>query len=459
VSSSPNVTLFWQTRDDEGRVRPPSSLIERLRLALPETPVETAPDLWTPVADDPRPAHEHAVLAGLHDPDRLDEFVEISLRAEQPRGRVQPRALARARSAVRRELDPDAARARRLGPQYGFVGPVVERADTRGANLYVTTLERYATCPWQTLLTRLLRIEATPDALEALPTLSPRVVGSAVHAALESVVARVLGSSGGELAEQMERTPTAVVWPEPKVVGEIARVSARQALLEEGVELPGLTRALARQISPYLESARQRIFSGAGAPVVAAEAHGTLRVLDEAGRSRALHFRADLVERAKDIVRISDYKTGRPISTAVKAETRRRHLLGRLRLGVALQVFAYRGAAGPDAEGHYVYLQPDLADEHARIGVGDDPELDGLFRATTRLLLSGIDAGVFAPRLLQADGRAPAACRFCDVAEACLQGDSGAVQRLARFAARGKAGSREEELLLRLWNLGREDAT
>ncbi len=63
---------------------------------------------------------------------------------------------------------------------------------------------------------------------------------------------------------------------------------------------------------------------------------------------------------------------------------------------------------------------------------------------------------MFFPRLLDATlAKTPASCRWCDVAEACVFGDSGARRRLARFAEQGsRLDGEAEAVLLDLWDLG-----
>ncbi|HLE85382.1 MAG TPA: PD-(D/E)XK nuclease family protein [Thermoanaerobaculia bacterium] len=88
-----------------------------------------------------------------------------------------------------------------LGPYFGFLGPPAS-GDPRLGPLFVTALEGLSACPWQTFLRRLLRLEPTPDPLEALPSLDPLLVGSLVHAVLEEVVRQALPEGGPEtLAE------------------------------------------------------------------------------------------------------------------------------------------------------------------------------------------------------------------------------------------------------------------
>ena len=458
LSSSPCVTLSWQYTDDEGQARSASSLVEHQLLSQPGLEPYTAPALWTPDPAAPRPAHEHAVLYALAGAEPAAEaMMELAFEAASPSRLVHAADLVRARTAVRREYDAGGPRTRGLGPYFGFLGPVRERADARRADLYVTTLERYAVCPWQTLLLRLLRLETTPDALDALPSLDPRLVGSAVHAALEQIAAGARDRSGQrDLAALAHAAPVFVRWPDDAALDAILRDAARGVLQAEGVDLPGLARALAERTRGYLDAAREHVFEGGSASLLGAEVAGALALGDEGAPT--LHFRVDLVERHDGRLRLTDYKTGRPISKAATGSKRHEHLLGRIASGQALQAAVYRLGAGANAEGRYLFLEPGLEPEHSEFAIRpEDDDLDAAFRTTLATLLSGVEQGVFFPRLLDATlGKSPPACRWCDVAEACLQGDSGARRRLARFAERQRSKGDAEAVLLDVWSLGRE---
>src|ERR1700726_2789422 len=115
LAAAPAVTLSWMTADDDGKPLSPSPLVERLLQTagtLPGEPcgegreTETqgggpalaprpAPALYparlpptacepaarTSAADDPRPADEHAVLAGLHGSrQQLGEVLPLAVR-------------------------------------------------------------------------------------------------------------------------------------------------------------------------------------------------------------------------------------------------------------------------------------------------------------------------------------------------------------------------------------------
>ena len=433
------MTASWQTMDEDGVARTPSSFVVRQQLAWPEIECTDALPLWTASArPELRPALEHAVLAGLYGMEaRCDEALEIGLRIDLSKAGREPHALVAARARVRREYDAPRA-IRDLGPYFGFVAAPPAGGDPRRAPLWITTLEGYGRCPWQAFLRRFLRVEGAPDALDALPSLNPLLVGKAVHGALEALV----GGDRERLSEALEAgQPVAVPWPSASALDALAGEAAREALLEDGIDLPGFAAALASLARPYLEQAKLLVWepSGGQLPVLGAELVGTFEVADLRGQPRVVHFRADLVEETKDGARLSDYKTGRPISEAARADTRRRHLQARIANGTTLQALAYRlGAGAGRAEGRYVFLRPGLEPEHAIVAVGaGDEALERTFRETLGTLLAGLDAGAFVPRLLESDGsKEPRTCQHCEVAEACVRGDSGLRRRLARWSAR-----------------------
>ena len=467
LSSAKQVTLSWQACDDDGKARPPSPLVERLRLAdgSEEPPLVGA--VLTPVPDEPRPAHEHAVIAGLHGP-RVGFGRVLEAALAEATGE-DGRPLAAARLAVLDELDPDRRtadgrrRAAVLGPYFGFVGVPREGADPRRGGMAVTTVENVAACPWQAFLRRVLRLEPSPDPLAAAPGVDALLLGEGVHRMLEAIVAAAEPGLPRDVGGALGARPVAVPWPAPEELDRALREASTRLTREEGFTLPGLERVLEERMRPFLEVARRLGWpeEGARAAVLGVEATGQVTIEGADGAERALSFRADLVEDAAGRVVFTDFKTGAPLSKAKTHETRRKHLLAAFRRGEALQAAAYPlGAGGRAADGRYVYLRPDLEDETRVLEVaGEDPELPSLFRSTVRSVLDAWDSGSLFPRLEQADtNREPRRCSHCEVRDACVRGDSGARRRLARWAAGRKEGrgalSAAEVALRVLWSLG-----
>ena len=474
LSASPAVTLSWQGADDDGRPLSPSPLVERLRerigparasalYALPDA--GPLPGL--------RPADEHAVLAGLHAPRRWFGRV-LPLALEEVRAGLDerfplaPADLAASRLAVLEEMDPDlrtpegrATRAR-LGPYFGFVGRHRgEKGDPRLRSLYVTHLENLAACPWQLFLGRLLRVEPTPDPLAALPGIDPPLLGNVVHATLARLSHERTPRPASGLPEDLEPIP--VAWPDQEKLDWMVLEEAGRLLADEGIFLPGLARALADRALPFLEAAREVDWAGGDVPVVATEVQGEVEVWDGRRRLRTVLFQADRLDRDGPRLVWTDYKTGRPFSLSKKPETRRRHLLARVREGRNLQAVAYLRRSRQEALGRYLFLRPGLeADERTLNVSADDREILESFAATTASLLDVWDAGAFFPRLVDTEGRnEPGRCAFCAVAEACLRGDSGARLRLFEWTGRVRgidledrdAPGTDERALLGVWDL------
>ncbi len=450
LSASPRVVVSWQSRDDEGRPLATSPLVERLAAG----PAPAAP---SPLARDgalrgPRPAREAAVVAALGGAARAELVAPLAVALAAGRAEISPTldldagALASVRVRVLDELDPDLrdapgrATASGLGPFFGFVGPRGGAHDPRPRDLWVTQAERLAGCPWQLFLERLLRIEPTPDPLEALPGTDALLLGNVVHAVLEEMVTAA-GGGPRPLAECAAAPSLPVPFFSPTELAERVRRVAGEVLADEGIPLPGLAAALAQQALPLVEAARRLDWPADGPlDVLAAEAEGAVAVAAAGDLpARRVGFKADRVDRAGGALRLTDYKTGRPLSDAKAAATRHQHHLAAVRTGRNLQAVAYQLAAAAcgdaAASGRYLYLRPEVGDPELAAGP-DDADLRAAFAATVGAVYRAWDGGAFFPRVVDPAGeREPSRCNWCKVAEACLRGDSGARRRLHRFAA------------------------
>lgn len=443
--------------------------------AAPPSTATTAPGSTATPDTTAAPASADAVAAG-------SAAAPPSTTTPSPT-RAGAAALAAARVAVLDELDPDLrtpegrAVAAALGPYFGFIGGrggagSPGGGDPRGSDLWVTHAENLAACPWQLFLERLLRLEPTPDPLQALPGTDPLLLGNVVHAVLEELATAAGLTSGEPLAEALAagREAVAVPWPEPAELDRRLLATARRVLAEEGIPLPGLARALALQARSFLDRAGEIDWHATGGTlaVLAVEAVGEVAVEDEGGRRRRLAFKADRVDRtgepqggAAGAVRVTDYKTGRPLSTAKTEKTLRDHHLRRVREGRNLQATAYQLAGeaatgGEPAVGRYLYLRPDADPRSIEFAVGrDDPAFAERFAATARAAFAAWDAGGFFPRVVDTAGeKEPVRCSFCRVAEACLRGDSGARRRLHGWASEaGEGGGEAERAVLGVWRL------
>ncbi len=468
VAASGRVALLASTCDDDGRAREISPLVERLRRAPHVAGPRIAPSATARealAAPGARPAHERALLAGLHASEAdfaalLPVALEEAWRGEGA-SPSDATALAAGRIAVLREIDRPAYRAERLGPYLGFVGRLRAEGDPRRGPLAVTTLEKLFRCPWQTFLASVLRIEAPPDAGGELPAADPRRLGSLVHRVLERVAQASLGLPGATLAEVAGRSPVAVAWPAPEALEEIAREAAREILREEGIALPGFERVLEIAARDALAVAREHDAAApqAGSGIVGAEVECRLQVADAAGLPRELRLRADRVDRRAGALCLTDYKTGKPKVEQVNQAKRRAALLAAVAEGELLQGPGYaavvraHGAAG--GGGRYLYLRSDAAPAARELAIGaGDAEIARAFEQAVARALGAWDAGSFFPRLVAAETeRENPDCRTCLVKEACVKGDSSARGRLVRWAAAAPARTlaAAEAAALGLW--------
>ena len=454
LSAAPTVTLSWQQVDDDNGARTVSPLVERLRWSeaspfAAEVPLVRPPHapgstvgpadgdtLPQGLARVPRPLLETAVEAALGgDREALETILALGL-ADLPDGRET----ATARRRVLDEMDPT-ARSATLGPYLGMIGPPLGDDDPRrNHTLFVTTLESMCGCPWQTLLTRLLRIEPLPDPLETLPAIAPMLVGNVVHRAAEAVIERRLGR-GGEKAPPRGRLALPVSWPDAETLTDILVAAAAETLRDSGIGLPGFDRVVALAVRPYLDELRRADWpDGARVPVLGAEVRGHLDL--EADRPpRRLAFRVDRIDGPGESPVYTDYKTGRrSISDSEDEEKRRQKVLAEVRSGLRLQVPAYARAGG--GSGRYLFLHPDLKGARSIAIDGSQEETLAAFERAVDVALTAWREGAFPPRVVEADrDHEPRRCKWCEVAQACVRGDSGARRRLRAWAAAAPRGA------------------
>jgi hypothetical protein len=466
LSSAPDVHVSWQITADDGKPRARSVLADELLSARPGHPVRRRPALLAPEPGPARerPAYEALLLAGLRGGHAAHAALLPAALAESA-GRVEAEpelgALALARARVLAELDPGFALAREPGPYFGFVGEARAQADPRRRDPFVTTLERVALCPWQAFVQRVLRVAPPPDALDSLPALEARHVGSLVHRVLERVVRSALGPGPATLAEALRRSPVPVPWPDAASLDALLDEEARALAREEGIALHGFAPALVARARPRLDLARALDWSGEPPAVLGAELVGECTLEDVSGRTRRIGFRADRVDACGGRLRLTDYKTGRAFSEAAGADTRRKHWVRDARAGRWLQAIAYAfAAADRPSEGRLLFCDPEQDVAHAQARVdASDAELGAAFRNAARRVLDAWDRGAFFPRLAGAgDDAEPPACERCEVSEACLRGDSGARRRLLEWIeAEGADGSQAEHAARALWHGAQEE--
>jgi RecB family exonuclease len=442
LGASPRVTLAFAAADEEGRELPRSPLLDALeRAGVLEAP-ELAPPWLAARADIERPTSpaERSVLEGLGgDRARFGRALEIALAPTYtrlgPARAVFPTepngaAWAGARLAVLAELDDSTLRSHALGPYLGCVG-AAPPGDRRREPPFVTTLEGLARCPWQAFLRKLLRLEPPPDAVGALPAASDaRLLGNVVHAALD----RVLGAEEGTASlEELARSPGhSIAWPDVSKLVALTERAAVATLHEEGITLPGYARVLAARARPYLDVARALDAEDASVRALGTEVQGEAEVFDAAGERRRVRFKADRVDRAGDALRLTDYKTGAAKIKAVQEPKRAEAHCAKIASGEMLQAALYARASG--GEGRFVYLAPELERRKRVLSVNDDADTGEALDSAAATLFEAFDQGAFPPRLRGfAKDEEPGACRFCEVKEACVRGDSGARRRMSRF--------------------------
>ncbi|MEE2665845.1 MAG: PD-(D/E)XK nuclease family protein [Myxococcota bacterium] len=467
LASSAAPVLSWQSTSDGGGERVRSTFVDRLCGRGPPISPSPVPTLHHPgqLGEPGRStARELAIWAGIAATRaEYEAQLEPALReAGVAEAGLDLERVAGARAACVREYAQHATAS--FGPYLGFVGPVSEAADPRRDTRYVTSLERMAHCPWKTLLEKLLRLEAPPDPLESFPELDGRIVGLAVHRTLEEM----LDPGSGErpprqLDEVCQAEPRSVVWPAAAEIEALAAAFAREQLAAQGHPYPGLVRVLAARVVAHLARARELVDAPAVA-VLGAEVAGSFEVPDGA-QAHALAFRADLVERIEGTVRLTDYKTGQPVSEARRPSTRAAHFGRSVARGELLQAVVYALATGGSGDtGRYLFLKPSLRLDTAQAsfvsGTPGAAPLEAAFRSAVSTLGRSWDAGVFLPRLseVQKDA-APPRCGWCDLASACLRGDTDMQQRqragVAAARERAEAGelSELEARHLSLWDL------
>jgi RecB family exonuclease len=466
LSSSPDVTLSCPLTDDEGKAQSLSPLLERFASRDDAPEPEIAPSLYGMGALRPerqalpRPAHEHAVLSGLHGSrTRFARILPVALAEVGCPPHAQSgrdnQALARARAAVLLELDPPTRLQKELGPYFGFAGPEV----ATGRDLpFVTGLEGLARCPWQTFLGRVLRLERLPDALHSLPSVDSRVLGMLVHRVLEKVV-EAAGDTPRALDDAVGGEPVDVAWPVADAFESILERAANEVASDEGIALPGFASVLAMRARDRLDLARQRDWSNGSLPVLGVEVEGSLELAHH-DPARHIRFRADRVDRVDGELRFTDYKTGRPSETQKTPSIRVANYRKRVQSGEMLQGVAYAlaGAAFAPSRGRYLYLnprdEPELGDVEVR---SDQDEFVQAFEDATGRVLEVWDRGAFFPRLVGAGGNEPQHCQWCEVKVACLRGDSGARRRLLKWFKESPRASAADPALAAIrgaWELG-----
>jgi hypothetical protein len=450
LSASPQVLLSWCASDEDGKPRPASPLLERLRLERlrdgegdpVEVPLE-AHRHAAPREDDPhlRSALDHAVLAGLHGTRaELKAALPAAMReAVQACGaEADAAALAAVRGRLIDEFDaaPGQGVGALLSPWFGFVGAISDEADPRREDIAVTRFEDLARCGWRSFVSRVLRVEASPDPLGALPSLSRLLLGQVVHDVLERAVKQRLGEGRpADLAGALEAGAVRVSLPPAGRLSDLFEESVARHAAEAGLPLGAFAAVVVERAMELFELARRLDWGEGAIDVLGAELAGEALVALPGGGERRVVFTADRVDLAGGVPRFVDYKTGKPPGEQKGADPRRKAHLAGVAEGRYLQPSAYALAGGAESEGRLLFLKEGLADD-ARLFAVAASEAD--FAARFASVVATVDAawtrGAFLPRLDDGGGDEPKTCGYCEVREACLRGDSGAKLRLGEWA-------------------------
>jgi len=452
VAAAGKVTLSWHANDG-GRPAAASPFLERLTLAGTRTDV-VAPDPWDdrPRRQGPRPAYEHAILAGLGDDrSRWTGALAAALRegrrrAGSPRQAPSASVVAAARCDLLDEVDPRLLRSD-LGPFAGCVGAPTRADDPRRREPSVTLLEGLARCPWRTFLTRLLRMEVLADPFLDLPGADPRLVGMVVHGVLERIVGQG-AMVGGTVGEACRRPPRPAPWPDRESLEGLVRGEARRVAAAEGLLGCGVVPALEVLALPFLELAQRHEWEpgGCGPATLGAELEGHLEV---GPGGRRVSFRVDRLDRDARGLVFTDYKTGK---ARTSGKWRRE-----LAQGLMLQVAAY-ALSETGARGRYLYLNPDQGDDEVSEVVCEaDGDAEQALTEAVAAATGALEQGALFPRVEGDNPNVmPEWCRSCSVQEACLRGDLGQRRRLVRWSRREPGEGALERAAHRLWWLGRE---
>lgn len=361
----------------------------------------------------------------------------------------EARLAAEARSAWLLECEAPPARSRAPSPLLGA------GCSTPLEVVHATLVERYVTCPWQTLLQRGLRLRPPLDPEADLPTLDARLVGLALHDA----AGRLAPRPGGTLAEVVGQAGVA---PPRTNLAEVVRAAAGATLEAQSLAGRGLEPLLERRVGDLLAIALAYAAPSqqAGDGWVASEVDGAW----DSGLPRlgVLRFRADRLERVGGEPQLVDLKTGKPLhgSTSRKLANVREAIHKRIRSGAIVQGALYSLATGRPARYDHVRDDAPEPDDNGRYFVD---LADGATREAFLAALATIDealgAGHWLPRLLdQTLQKNNPACARCDVALACRQGDSAATRRLRALVEHARAAG-DATTLLALWDLPRAGTT
>ncbi len=254
------------------------------------------------------------------------------------------------------------------------------------------------------------------------------MLGNAVHHALEAIAVRAGVPSHIPLAEA--RTGRSVPWPDGAELRELAALGARRAARDAGIVLPGYAEMVERRALAFLASVGATDFpSGARTDVAGVEVEGAVELTLADQAPLRVTFRADRADWSAGRSRLTDYKTGAPISEVGALAKRREAFLEQIEDGRRLQAACYARAGDV---GRYLFARPDLASPREWAVEAQDREVADALTHAVGLRIAQWRRGLFVPRLAEGENEGPA-CRNCRLGEACWKGEPGARRRVAEW--------------------------
>jgi len=276
-------------------------------------------------------------------------------------------------------------------PYLGDVRSLAAWQWSEDSRLSATMIMALAQCPWRYFLSRVAEFEP----VERAP-LSPdrRLLGNFVHCALEKDLEAALSLLRSALL------PSVVY---DAIVDEGARHVSKAKQLIEGLSVTDM------------------VMEKTGYAFISSDMPAAQK------KREGIKVRADLFGVGADGVPVFvDFKTGRPLSDAKTASTRRRHWIDAMRAGRWLQCALYLLQDGlPAASRAYYLFTSDVVTEDAseymitREEIMSDERIMDKIRHVSALHTTGR----FLPTLETQAGTEPIVCQYCDFASACSRGE------------------------------------
>ncbi len=394
LSAAPTVTLSHSERNLDERLMPRSSLLSLL-------PAETTTQIprGVPGPQEPEFAQSWSTLSPFQ------RRIQAGLWSRN----LQGEELSAASIAVLDEYNRDGP-----SPYLGWIGPSEDAGDRRNRTVYVTRLEGYARCPWQTYLRNFLKLRQRQDPDLVAPDLPPLAVGAVVHDLLKDI-AIADGVPSGPWRRVAENQPQAMTWPDQDVLQEMVVQAAHNYTNRQGVRLPGYAETLAHAVAATLQRAQAADLQ-TKTQVVAVESEGVAQF-----DRQTVAFRVDRLEMRDGALLATDFKTGSRAQTGRPAT----------QIGKAqwLQLPTY--LLGGAEQAQLLFIGDRDHPQGLEVGLGlDDTKAVETFRELAATLSQGWRQGRFFPRVLTHSGSRPRTCTWCEFAEACSERDPFARNRV-----------------------------